>query len=219
MSEAEDKAGQSQPTPSNEGTRVVPPGEFTPRFVEVFDRYLTARQAGKAPDRVQFIADHPDLAPQLEQALARLELALQDAEKSAPALRRIGDFRIVREVGRGGMGTVYEAEQISLKRRVALKVLHLGAAGDEVAMQRFQREAETVAHLHHTNIVPIFAVGREEGTHFFAMQFIDGQDLAELAHQSRNSGKGIHAQTIARWGLQAAEALAHAHQRGVIHRD
>ena len=81
-------------------------------------------------------------------------------------------------------------------------------------MRRFQREAETVAALHHTNIVPIFAIGNEQGVNYYAMQFIEGQSLAErLDDANRDSIR------IANWGLQAAEALAHAHQRGVVHRD
>jgi serine/threonine protein kinase len=118
------------------------------------------------------------------------------------------------------MGVVYEAEQLSLKRRVALKVLSAGAALDEVAMQRFQREAETVATLHHTNIVPIFAVGCEGGVRYYAMQFVEGRNLAEMAGLGREDERTrIASTTVANWGLQAAEAIAHAHERGVIHRD
>jgi len=105
---------------------------------------------GRAPDRARLLAAHPHLGPQLEQALAGLEFVHQATGRTAEAPAQLGDFRIVREVGRGGMGVVYEAEQISLRRRVALKVLRFGAVADEVAMQRFQREAETVARLHHT---------------------------------------------------------------------
>jgi tRNA A-37 threonylcarbamoyl transferase component Bud32 len=118
------------------------------------------------------------------------------------------------------MGVVYEAEQVSLKRRVALKVLRYGPASDEEAMRRFRREAETVAGLHHTNIVPVFASGCEQGVHFFAMQFIEGQSLADLLReQAQMASASLHPRDVARWGMQAAEALAHAHQRGVIHRD
>jgi serine/threonine protein kinase len=85
------------------------------------------------------------------------------------------------------MGVVYEAEQVSLKRRVALKVLSTGAALDDVAMQRFQREAETVATMHHTNIVPIFAVGCDGGVRYYAMQFVEGRNLAEVAGLNRNA--------------------------------
>src|SRR6185437_10068197 len=90
---------------------------------------------------------------------------------------RLGDYRILREIGRGGMGVVYEAEQVSLGRRVALKVLPRHVARDATALERFRREARAAARLHHTNIVPIFEVGREGDLAFYAMQFIPGQGL------------------------------------------
>src|SRR5205807_5696861 len=97
----------------------------------------------------------------------------------------LGDFRIVREVGRGGMGVVYEAEQMSLSRRVALKVLPLAATMDPRQLQRFHNEARAAACLHHTNIVPVFGVGREQGVHFYAMQLIVGQTLAAVIGELR----------------------------------
>ena len=101
----------------------------------------------------------------------------------------LGEFRIIRELGRGGMGVVYEAEQTSLRRHVALKVLRFGDVADLDAMNRFRRVAETVARLHHTNIVPIFAVGCEQGVHYYAMQYIAGRSLADvLATRSQQIG-------------------------------
>ena len=114
------------------------------------------------------------------------------------------------------MGAVYEAEQVSLGRRVAVKVLRFGTVSDPEAIDRFRREAETVAHLHHTNIVPIFFVGSEDSVNYFAMQFIEGGSLADVLAER---AAGIDPMTVIDWGLQAAEALAHVHQRGVIHRD
>jgi serine/threonine protein kinase len=179
----------------------------------------------------------------------------------APAtgpLGELGDFRLLREVGRGGMGVVYEAEQISLRRRVALKVLPFAAAIDSRQLQRFQNEALAAAHLRHEHIVPVFAVGSDRGVHYYAMQFIDGQSLAALIAELRRaawpaepSGPAGQAAPAAaethraaadqatavsasldrstrgrkyfRWvaGLarQAALALEHAHQMGVVHRD
>jgi serine/threonine protein kinase len=131
----------------------------------------------------------------------------------------LGDFRVVREIGRGAMGVVYEAEQVSFKRRVALKVLRFGGAADAEAMERFRREAETVARLHHTNIVPIFAVGCENGVHFFAMQLIAGYSLSAELAGAKAAGRPLDAKAVAGWGVQAAEVLAHAHARGVVHRD
>ena len=95
-------------------------------------------------------------------------------------LGQLGDFRLLREIGRGGMGVVYEAEQISLRRRVALKVLPFAAAMDPRQLQRFKNEALAAAHLHHENIVPVHAVGCERGVHYYAMQFIEGRSLAAL---------------------------------------
>ena len=92
----------------------------------------------------------------------------------------LGDFRLIREVGRGGMGIVYEAEQISLNRRVALKVLPFAATMDPRHLQRFRNEAQAAACLHHPNIVPVYGVGCERGVHYYAMQFIDGQTLAQV---------------------------------------
>lgn len=212
---------EPQPTPPAHETASwgTGPGDGTSELARVLDQYLAELEAGRAPDRARLLAAHPHLGPQLEQALAGLEFVHQATGRTNGVPVQLGDFRIVREVGRGGMGVVYEAEQVSLRRRVALKVLRFGAVADEVAMQRFQREAETVARLHHTNIVPIFAVGSAEGVRYYAMQFIEGRDLAERLRQARETGKTLAEREIAGWGLQAAEALAHAHRRGVIHRD
>src|SRR6185436_19935022 len=101
----------------------------------------------------------------------------------------LGDYRLVRQIGSGGMGVVYEAEQMSLGRRVALKVLPFAATMDPRQLQRFQNEAKAAACLHHTNIVPVFGVGRERGIHFYAMQLIEGQTLAALIADLRR-GQG-----------------------------
>jgi serine/threonine protein kinase len=95
-------------------------------------------------------------------------------------LGQLGDYKLLREIGRGGMGIVYEAEQISLRRRVALKILPFVGGVDSRQLQRFRNEAEAAAHLHHSHIVPVFAVGCERGVHYYAMQFIDGQSLGTL---------------------------------------
>ena len=97
----------------------------------------------------------------------------------------LGDFRIVREIGRGGMGIVYEAVQLSLDRRVALKVLPLASAFEAAHLERFKNEAQAAAHLHHSNIVPVYAVGCDRGLHFYAMQLIDGLPLSAVVAQLR----------------------------------
>ena len=101
----------------------------------------------------------------------------------------LGDFRLLGEIGRGGMGVVYEAEQVSLGRRVALKVLPLAATLDSRRLQRFHNKARAAAGLHHTNIVPVFAVSQASGVHFYAMQSIEGQSLAKVLRDLRASDR------------------------------
>jgi eukaryotic-like serine/threonine-protein kinase len=117
--------------------------------------------------------------------------------------RRLGDYRILRQIGRGGMGVVYEAEQVSLGRRVALKVLPGDVAADSMALARFQREAKAAARLHHTNIVPVYEVGSDGEATYYAMQFIEGQgldkvidDLARLSGPGREPVPGGIAETL-----------------------
>jgi serine/threonine protein kinase/WD40 repeat protein len=111
-------------------------------------------------------------------------------KRPAP-LSRLGDFRIIREIGHGGMGIVYEAEQVSLGRRVALKLLPPHMLRDERYRHRFEREARSAARLHHTNIVPVFGVGEHDGTPFYVMQYIEGLGLdgvlAEIKRLKRDS--------------------------------
>src|SRR5438105_10184205 len=107
-----------------------------------------------------------------------------------PENRRLGDFEILHEIGRGGMGIVYEARQVSLNRRVALKVLAAGLGLTPKAVQRFRREAEAAAKLHHTNIVPVYATGEEEGAYFYAMELIDGPSLDHVIKEMRQARSG-----------------------------
>jgi serine/threonine protein kinase/tetratricopeptide (TPR) repeat protein len=144
----------------------------------------------------EYIARHPDLAEEIRDlfpaivmmeefkpAAGDLTGAFAGAELPAegpPRLERLGDFRILREVGRGGMGVVYEAEQESLGRRVALKILPGQALADRHQQKRFHREARATARLHHTNIVPVYGVGEHEGMHYYVMQFIQGAPLDQV---------------------------------------
>jgi tRNA A-37 threonylcarbamoyl transferase component Bud32/outer membrane protein assembly factor BamB len=212
---------QTQPTAAGvpDATAAYQPHPQAEELVRVLDQYLADLEAGCAPPREKLLADHPDLASQLEPCLAGMEFIHSAARPAADASTHLGDFAIVREVGRGGMGVVYEAQQLSLKRKVALKVLRFAGVADREAMERFQREAETVALLHHTNIVPIFAIGEQKGVFYYAMQFIEGRSLAAVLEQSQKDATPLNLAEAARWALQAAEALAHAHQRNVIHRD
>jgi predicted Ser/Thr protein kinase len=191
----------------------------TLQLARVLEEYEAALEAGREPDREAILAAHPGLADQLAPALAGLAFLHRAEAQPRQVPAQLGDFQIVGEIGRGGMGVVYEARQVSLNRRVALKVLRWGGVTDEEAMRRFQREAETIGGLHHTNIVPIHAIGEEDGVRYFAMQYIEGRDLAAVVREAPEEGKGLPARQVAGWALQAAEALAHAHLRGVIHRD
>src|SRR6266545_1022372 len=267
---------------------------------------------GERPSLQEYVDRYPELADDIRAlfpALAEVEQVDEDRHEATdrpapvtPPLERLGDYRIIREIGRGGMGVVYEAEQLSLGRRVALKVLPLHSGRDGKALERFKREARAAAKLHHTNIVPVFEVGQEGEITYYAMQFIQGLGLdlvvaelrrlradsaagrltppveqnggapcrdpvwaaaqslltghfrqehladasshstpavvaegnsaagsgeassavvlpgqAELA--SGRSGQPRYFASVARIGQQAAEALAYAHARGVIHRD
>src|SRR5579871_3852304 len=174
------------------------------RLDEVVLTYLKAVEAGQQPDRQELLDRHADLLPELAQffedadALGGLALRPRSVKPAAALTcesvsatitegKELGDFRIVREVGKGGMGIVYEAEQMSLRRRVALKVLPFAATMDPRHLQRFHNEAQAAASLHHTNIVPVYFVGCERSVHFYAMQFIDGHPLSEIIRQLRQA--------------------------------
>jgi hypothetical protein len=109
--------------------------------------------------------------------------ALMTEPTAREPLMRLGDFAVLRQIGRGGMGTVYEAIQLSLNRRVALKVLSGGIGLAPTAVARFHREAEAAARLHHSNIVPVYATGEEAGTHYYAMELVEGPSLLEVIRQ------------------------------------
>jgi serine/threonine protein kinase/tetratricopeptide (TPR) repeat protein len=273
-------------------------------LAECVEEWTRRLQAGESIDVEDYARRHPSIAERLRMLLPTIEMMAElghsqvlDGSRTqpppggmGPAAGLLGDFRILREVGRGGMGVVYEAEQLSLRRRVALKVLPFAAMLDSRQLQRFQLEARAAACLHHTNIVPIHAVGTERGIPFYAMQFIEGQSLADLirdlrrldgldradgpatgltgvststflppgGHGSMIPSTGTHAarpepegrpgqrepdppppttrsglsrpsdsrargrdylRDVARLGRQVAEALDHAHARGIIHRD
>jgi serine/threonine protein kinase len=159
---------------------------------DLLDRLASRIQDGEALDVEALAGAHPEHADELRRLLPAMQ-ALANVEGSKPAAGAgerfagplpsgtLGDFRLLREVGRGGMGIVYEAEQLSLGRRVALKVLPFAATMDPRHLQRFHNEARAAAGLHHPHIVPVYAVGQERGVHYYAMQFIDGPTLAQLS--------------------------------------
>jgi WD40 repeat protein len=168
-------------------------------FEVVAASFLARLRAGERPSVEEFAERHPELADQIRDLLPAVVMveqglslgaapdstALPQRADPGAAPRQIGDFRIVREIGRGGMGVVYEAEQVSLDRRVALKVLPQHAAGDAISLARFHREARASARLHHTNIVPVFEVGQDGAVRYYAMQFIQGQSLDTVIHELR----------------------------------
>jgi serine/threonine protein kinase len=110
--------------------------------------------------------------------------------------RQLGEYRILREIGHGGMGVVYEAVQESLGRHVALKVLPLHGLLNPTVLERFKREARAAAKLHHTNIVPVFGVGENNGIHYYAMQFIQGQGLDKVLDEVRRLRVGRDAPVL-----------------------
>jgi eukaryotic-like serine/threonine-protein kinase len=164
-----------------------------PRVMQIAREYLAELEAGRAPDRQKYLGRCPELAPALDECLGGIEMVHgaglprkpAPPPPAEPALGTLGDFLIVREIGRGGMGVVYEAIQISLNRMVALKVLPFAAALDAKHLQRFRNEAQAAAGLHHSHIVPVHAVGCERGVHFYAMQLIDGRPLDLVIREAR----------------------------------
>ncbi len=224
-----------------------------PRIVAALEEYLSAVEGGGRPDRDDFLARHAVIAAPLAACLDGIEMlhSLEPAPDGSGMMNAgtpLGDFRLIREVGRGGMGIVYEAEQMSLGRRVALKVLPFAATMDPRQLQRFQNEARAAASLEHPHIVPVYGVGCQRGVHYYAMKFIEGQSLAEVIDEVRKAKESHHRGTentekkqitkissslcslslcgspdffkaVAELGIQAAEALEHAHSVGIVHRD
>lgn len=233
------------------------------------------RAAGERPQRADYQGRFAGLGGTWLVALCASPGEGTAAAAPASLPGRLGDFLLLREIGRGGMGIVFEAEQVSLGRRVAVKILPSTAALDPRQLQRFKTEAQAAAHLHHDHIVPVYAVGSEHGIHYYAMQRIEGQTLASLIEELRcvaacsqrthvspglPADGGLVADTaptapagtvcaesegsdtvnrldvllaatggasrgpelfrrLAYLGIQAAEALEHAHQLGIVHRD
>ena len=223
--------------------------------IEAFSERL---RRGESPSVDEYVTRYPDLAGELEELLptivdleqlkSRQERVTGGLASLGPLkIEQLGDFQLIREIGRGGMGIVFEAQQESLARKVAIKVLPRQPWQDAKQLEQFKKEAQVAAGLHHTNIVQIHGVGEDEGYHYYAMQLIEGKGLDRLiqwladmatdapAQESEQLGSlskplfgSPHDVTtctsnywhgVARVGLQVAEALAYAHEQGVIHRD
>lgn len=207
---------------------------------EVIAAYRQAVDAGEKPDPAAWLLRYPDLSQGLaayfsgQDRLPRIAGPLQggnlptEPSMSAPGppAPEFGDYELLEEIARGGMGVVYKARQVCLNRVVALKMILAGQLASAEDVQRFRREAEAVANLDHPNIVPIYEVGEHRGQHYFSMKLIEGASLAQRLVEMRDSQVR---QKPALWtheqrqiaGLLAvlARAVHFAHQRGILHRD
>jgi tetratricopeptide (TPR) repeat protein len=192
----------SEAATSNPGLHGSSRYDLLDRLAEEFvDRF----RRGERPSLRDYTERHPELAEEIRDlfpALVQIEqvegdlrepggrkAAAEPAPGPLPPPRRVGDFEIIREIGRGGMGVVYEAEQVSLGRRVALKVLARNPSGDPSTLERFRREARAAARLHHTHIVPVFEVGQEGEIFYYAMQYIQGHGLDQVVAELRRIRK------------------------------
>ncbi len=189
------------------------------------------RRAGEQPTAEEYRGRFPDFAPAVDAVFAtgpHNDLGAdppttapgegtEDGESSqepGSRVRYFGDYELIKELGRGGMGVVYKARQISLNRPVALKMIRSAALASEDELRRFQNEAEAIALLDHPHIVPILEVGNHEGQHYFSMKLIGGESLEKKLEAYADEPKAA-----ARLLKTASEAVHHAHQRGILHRD
>lgn len=194
------------------------------RLTEILDEYLCQLEQGASPNPAELVATYPQLGAALTLYLEKLNdlyrMTGGQAQVGSDLCGRVlGDYRLDEEIGRGGMGIVFSAEQQSLQRRVAVKLLPMVAMLDAKFVERFRNEARAAASLEHPNIVPVYSVGEESGIHFFAMRFIDGHSLDErIAMHHEN---GTHPPTLSALTQFAdiADALHVAHEYGIVHRD
>jgi WD40 repeat protein len=210
------------------------PSERELRLDEAIAAYYEAREAGKPLDRNAILARYPEVAVELsafmddKAAFERRAGGLPPVSEAAtlglaPILppttplgkvSYFGDYELLAEIARGGMGVVYRARQVSLNRTVALKMILAGQLASPADVRRFQTEAEAAANLDHPHIVPIFEVGQHDGQHYFSMKFVEGGSLGEFLERFRSD-----AREAVRLLQTVARAVHYAHQRGILHRD
>jgi tetratricopeptide (TPR) repeat protein len=232
----------SSDNPPQEGEASEHLSPIAERQVEALvEDFLGLLQCGHKPSRPDLVAEHPHLAPVLDRRLALVEMMFRagqavaaatpgDAETLPPTpaalstpspglgtVRYFGDYQLLEEIARGGMGVVYRARQVSLNRPVALKMILAGELASSADVHRFRQEAEAAAQLEHPHILPIYEVGEHEGQHYFSMKLVNGGNLASFSREPAASvaGQRRAAQLLA----QVARAVHYAHQRGVLHRD
>jgi serine/threonine protein kinase/WD40 repeat protein/Flp pilus assembly protein TadD len=214
------------------------------RVNEAIAEYLAGCDAGTPPDRGLFLARHADIAGSLREFIddhermrqaAPLPPSARDTATLSPGgtptcecappletIRYFGDYELLEEIARGGMGVVYRAKQVSLHRIVAVKMILAGELASPADVQRFHTEAEAAAGLDHPNIVPIYEVGQHAGQHYFTMKLVEGGTLASWISDQRSKivelPRTLQAD-IARTIATVARAVHYAHQRGILHRD
>lgn len=189
--------------------------------------FLARYRNGDRPSIEDYAIRHPAISDQIRRMfplVASVEKLKVDQQVSSDGtatlagrtLERLGDFRIIREIGRGGMGIVFEAIQESLGRPVAIKVLPKQCLLDAESLQRFRREAQMAAAMHHSNIVPVFGTGDADGSHYLVMQYIPGEPLDRILS---SLDEPMPPGQLTEIGIQLADAIAYAHENGVLHRD
>lgn len=205
---------------------MTPPELPSPALDELIANYLQAVSAGQAPDRETLLAAHPNYATGLiaffrKQDRQRIgddpdaTIAPDGVSHGLPTkVRDFGDYELLEEIARGGMGVVYRARQVSLNRPVALKMILAGHLASALDVQRFHAEAEAAANLDHPNILPIYEVGEHDGQHYFSMKLVEGGSLA-----NRIAGLVNDPNAAALLLEKVCRAVHFSHQRGILHRD
>ena len=194
------------------------------RLTEILDEYLTQLEQGKAPKKDKLIAAYPELGDALRLYLEKLE-DLHLMADVGPSIgcdltgKQLGDYVLESEIGRGGMGIVFSAQQQSLQRRVAIKLLPMAAMLEPKYIERFRNEARAAAALQHPHIVPVHSIGEDAGIHYYAMRLIRGASLDERIEIHLESDTKPPTNSALLQFANVAEALHKAHQFGIVHRD